>query len=467
MKRLLQGLMIICFSTLQSQDLELTPFSFNLNRPVNIKHAGDDRLFVVEQQGIIRVLDNNGNVNATPFLNINDSVINIGSIGDERGLLGLAFHPSYQTNGFFYVNYINNSGDTVISRFTRSSENINTADAGSELIILSYSQPFSNHNGGDLAFGSDGYLYIASGDGGSGGDPLNNGQDLDSFLGKILRIDIDATTTTTNYAIPADNPFIGTTDAKEEIWAYGLRNPWKFSFDRLTGDLWIADVGQNQIEEINLASSTAAGLNYGWRCYEGNAVFNASGCPADATLTFPVSSYSHFGDGAFKCSITGGYRYRGATYENFTGAYFFADYCSGEIGYLSENGSSWDMVLQSFSGNWTAFGEDVNGELYIADINTGTIYQLVDASDLSITDLNQNTFKITPNPVTAVFNFNLPNLPDDNAHLTIYNALGSEVLKKSIFQKENKVEVTHLSSGLYLIKLQYNGQQYSQKLIIQ
>lgn len=400
MKKKLLG--ICCFLTLYAttyaQTIDIQSFATGFNMPVSIKHAGDDRLFVVEKSGYIHIVNPDGSVNATPFLNIDNLVVNIGGLGDERGLLGLAFHPNYSSNGYFYVNYINNNGDTVVSRFTVDGGDPNLADTGSELILLTIAQPFSNHNGGDLAFGPDGYLYIASGDGGAGGDPGNRAQDLSLLLGKMLRIDVDNPGGGNNYGIPADNPFYNDGDANtlDEIWAYGLRNPWRFSFDSQTGDIWIADVGQADYEEINMAASTEAGLNYGWRCYEGNNVFNDTGCPDANTLTFPVGEYPHVGAGNFKCSITGGYRYRGSMYPNFNGLYFFADYCSDEIGTLTENGGSWDMSFSNvFGGNgWAAFGEDVNGELYIAGIASGVIYKIVD-TDTTTTwyeDADNDTF---------------------------------------------------------------------------
>ncbi|NNL83294.1 MAG: hypothetical protein HKP28_07885, partial [Winogradskyella sp.] len=304
MKRLTYLLMCFILTLSQAQVLDLELFATGLARPVNIKHANDSRLFVVEQEGTITVVDSDGTLQIQPFLDISSRVYNIGPIGDERGLLGLAFHPNYTTNGYFYVNYIDNSGNTVISRFTRDVVDPTIADPNSELIILTISQPFSNHNGGDMHFGPDDYLYIATGDGGSGGDPQDNGQDTNNLLGKILRIDIDNTANGNNYAIPNDNPFVGMVNMREEIWVYGLRNPWKFSFDRLNNDLWIGDVGQNDIEEIDLLPAGTSGQNLGWRCYEGGVVYNSTGCPPANELTFPIAEYLHFGSGEFKCSIT-------------------------------------------------------------------------------------------------------------------------------------------------------------------
>lgn len=385
-----QILLLFVFSIGFSQTIDIQSFATGFNMPVSIKNADDDRLFVVEKSGYIRIVNADGSVNTTPFLDIDNLVVNIAGIGDERGLLGLTFHPNYTSNGFFYVNYINNSGDTVVSRFSVEANNPDLADANSELIILTITQPFANHNAGDMAFGPDGFLYIASGDGGSGGDPNNYGQNLNSLLGKMLRIDVDNPGGGNNYGIPADNPFFndGDDNTLDEIWAYGLRNPWRFSFDRQTGDIWIADVGQGNYEEINMATYTEAGLNYGWRCYEGNNVFNDGGCPDPNTLTFPVGEYPHIGMGNFKCSITGGYRYRGSAYPNFIGLYFFADFCSDEIGTLTDNGSNWDMAFSDvFGGNgWSTFGEDINGEIYIAGISSGTIYRIIDTANPAPTE---------------------------------------------------------------------------------
>jgi glucose/arabinose dehydrogenase len=384
---------------IKAQTIDIVSFGTGFNKPVSIKNAGDARLFVVEQDGIIQILNIDGTTNATPFLNIDSNVIDISSFGDERGLLGLVFHPNYSSNGFFFVNYINNSGNTVVSRFSVSASDPNIADPNSELILLNLVQPFTNHNGGDMAFGPDGFLYISTGDGGSGGDPGNRAQDLNTLLGKMLRIDVDNTSNGNNYGIPPDNPFFndGNATTLDEIWAYGLRNAWKFSFDRQTGDLWSADVGQGLFEEINMVSSTTSGINYGWRCYEGNSVFNNTGCPDESSLTFPIAEYSHSNSGNFKCSITGGYRYRGTAFPNFSGLYFFADFCSNEIGFLAENGANWDMSFSNvFDGNnWVAFGEDINGELYIAGISSGTIYKIVDAdinASLWYEDADGDTF---------------------------------------------------------------------------
>jgi len=461
-------LCLLCIQLGFSQDVEIELFATGLQRPVNIKHAGDDRLFVIEQQGFISIVNADGSVNSTPFIDINSKVIDIGGIGDERGLLGLAFHPQYSVNGFFYVNYINNSGDTVISRFSRINDT--SADPNSEVILLTITQLFSNHNGGDMAFGPDGYLYIATGDGGSSGDPQNQSQQLNTLLGKILRIDVDNTDPGLNYAIPSDNPFVSNGAALNEIWAYGLRNPWKFSFDRNNDDLWIADVGQFDIEEINRVTPTQSddGLNYGWRCYEGNAAFNLSGCPSAGTLTFPVAQYSHTGDGAFKCSITGGYRYRGTTYPNMQGLYFFADYCSDEIGYLEENGGSWDRTFLSQSGvnGWTCFGEDLDGEIYVAGIVSGNIYRVIDTA-LSIDEENLSSLKMYPNPATSILNFELNSAQGEI--LQIHDILGKLVLSKKINGAQAfSIDTSALKSGVFVVEIiGINDQKITKKLVIE
>lgn len=353
--------------------ISLAPRATGLNSPVDLAatpQASDRRLFIVEQGGRIRIMRPNGSLLFRPFLDIQDRV----SSGSERGLLGLAFHPNYASNGYFYVNYTNLNGDTTIARFSVSGSR-NLADPNSEQILLVVDQPFANHNGGDLAFGPDGYLYIALGDGGSGGDPLNNSQNIDSLLGKILRIDVD---NGSPYAIPPDNPFVGAPGA-DEIWAYGLRNPWRVSFDRQTGDFFIADVGQSAREEVDFqAAGSAGGQNYGWRCYEGNQPYNLSGCnPDPGVYDFPIHEYTH-GEG---CAITGGFVYRGAAYPTLSGHYFFADYCSGVIWDLLPDGmGGWTLTDHgALLSNPTTFGENARGELFVADAATGTVYAITAA----------------------------------------------------------------------------------------
>ncbi len=449
-----------------SQDIQLETFATGFSSPINASHAGDSRLFVVEQQGVIKILNNDGSINANPFLDINPKV---NDNGGERGLLGLAFHPNYSSNGYFYVNYINNSGDTVISRFTRSS--VNLADPNSEFILMTIAQPFANHNAGDMHFGpDDNYLYIATGDGGSGGDPQNNAQDLNNLLGKILRIDVDNTTTNPNlnYAIPSDNPFVGNAGARDEIWSYGLRNPWRFSFDRLHGDLWIADVGQNSLEEINRAlSSSLGGENYGWRCYEGNLTFNTSGCGSMSNYTFPVEEYAHGGN-PFKCSITGGYRYRGNLEPSLQGLYFFADFCSNEIGYVEEisQGTFQLNFTNAFPGQgFSTFAEDNDGELYVIGLNTGTISRITDAN-LGVKQQNLNTITIFPNP--ANYSVFIHSDQRNIASIQIIDIQGKHIKSFSdISSYPIEVSVEDLDQGTYLIKMSsHNGQNTVNKLLV-
>lgn len=327
-----------------------------LERPVDLQADGSGRLFLVEKLGHIHIFQN-GQLNVdTTFLNIEDRVNNS---GNEMGLLGLAFHPNFAQNGFFYVNYTGEGGDTFLSRFTASGD---SADPNSEVILLTVSQPFPNHNGGGLDFGPDGYLYAGLGDGGAAGDPFGNGQSLDTLLGKILRIDVDSAQP---YAIPPDNPF------GDEIWAYGLRNPWRISFDSATGDLYIGDVGQGQWEEIDLIpAGSAGGQNFGWDHREGAHEY-AGGGPAD--MIDPIVEYSHSEGG---CSVTGGYVYRG-TLPEWNGIYFYGDYCTGIIwGLINVNGGWQEQLLFDTDILITSFGQDENGEVYILS-DSGDVYKLV------------------------------------------------------------------------------------------
>lgn len=334
-----------------------------LASPVDIQFPddGSSRMFLVDQAGRIRILEN-GRLLAVPFLDITDRV---GRSGNEQGLLGLAFHPGFKNNPYFYVNYTDRKGNTVIARFQASGD---TADPASEKDLLHVHQPFQNHNGGRVVFGPDGYLYLSLGDGGSGGDPYGNGQNTNVLLGKILRIDVDHGDP---YAIPSGNPFT-TGGGKPEIWAYGLRNPWRFSFDQKTGDLYIADVGQSAWEEVDFAPGNPPGLNYGWNYYEGDHHY-AGTAPAGLNLIFPVAEYSHAEGG---CSITGGFVYRGAM-PQWQGIYLYGDYCSGKIwGLLTPPGNgSQPKLLFETRESITAFGQDPVGEVYFAG-RGGTVYRL-------------------------------------------------------------------------------------------
>lgn len=451
-----------------AQEIELTQFASGFSSPLDLKHAGDSRLFVVERGGLIKIINSDGSVNSTPFLDIDSKVLS----GGERGLLGLAFHPQYQTNGIFFVNYTNNSGNTVVAKYTTSPPNSNTANVASEVIFLTANQPYSNHNGGDLAFGNDGYLYIGLGDGGGSGDPENRAQNLTTFLGKMLRIDVDNPAGGNNYSIPADNPFPNTENpnALPEIWAYGLRNPWRFSFDSQNHDLWIADVGQGEIEEINMVTASQAGLNYGWRCYEGDQTYNTSGgCPSSSELTFPISQYTHSSSGYFKCSISGGYVHRGTQQPNFNGWYFFADYCSNEIGILINSGGNWNMTFtQPYSGNgWTAFGEDINGELYVVGISSGSIFKITDPN-LSITKNEILEVSVYPNPTSNLFTIE-SNSPQIQIETISIFSLQGKLVKSITGNKTSKLQIDtrNLAKGLYLTEITSNtGNKKIHKLII-
>lgn len=376
MKNLATTLLFTFFMFLgQTQaQLSLTNFATGFTRPCDITNCGDDRLFVVEQGGKIWILDKNGVKLPTPFLDIDPKV---GSSGNEQGLLGLAFHPDYAHTGYFYVNYTDNNGDTRISRFSVSANDPNVATSASELIMLQVDQPYSNHNGGCLKFGPDGYLYIGLGDGGSGGDPQGNAQNRNTFLGKMLRIAVD--NPTVPYTVPASNPFINDPTTLDEIWAIGLRNPWRFSFDRLTGDLWIGDVGQDSWEEVDFQpTSSTGGENYGWRCYEGNHTFNTStNCPNMNALTFPVAEYAN--SGALGCSVTGGFVYRGFSFPDLYGKYIYTDYCTGIIWTIEPNGvGGWTNVQDAnlVNNQLVSFGENKNGELFALGNGNGIVYRV-------------------------------------------------------------------------------------------
>ncbi len=362
---------VVSAQTVGFPQLVTAPFVSGLAQPVHITHSGDGsaRLFLVEQLGRIRIV-RNGALLPEPFLDIRNRV----SCCGERGLLSVAFPPSFATTGRFYVNYTDLSGNTVVARY-RLTADPDRADPSSEEVILRVTQPFANHNGGQLAFGPDGFLYVGMGDGGSGGDPNNFAQNLtplpgnQRLLGKLLRLDVEAGAVP--YAIPVTNPLIG--GARSEIWALGLRNPWRFSFDRLTGDLFIGDVGQNAFEEINFRpSASGGGENYGWRLMEGAHCFNPPAGCNDGSLTLPVFEYSH----AEGCSVTGGFVYRGRL-RGPEGIYLHGDFCTGRIRGLKNSGGLWqDTLLLDTAFGITTFGEDQDGELYVSDWTNGTVSRL-------------------------------------------------------------------------------------------
>lgn len=451
MKNLVLLLITVSSSLLYSQNILLTEFASGFTAPVEIANNGDSRLFVVQQNGAIKILLPNGTVNASNFINLSSKI----TYNGERGLLGLAFHPQYANNGFFYVYFNNTAGNITVARYSVNASNPDIADLSSEKILLNITKPFPNHNGGSMHFAPDGNLWISTGDGGSSGDPNNNSQNKNSLLGKMLRIDVNSSAA---YSIPASNPFVGI-DGSDEIWSYGLRNAWKFSFDPITANVLIADVGQGQFEEINKMPISQAGINYGWRCYEGNSTYDATGCAPMNSMTFPLVAYDHSGG---KCSITGGYVYRGSLYPALSGKYFFADYCSQQIGMLNADNSI--VWTNAFSGSsFSTFGVDSNQELYVAAVNNGKIYK-ISTSTLSTENNEQNTISLYPNPASEIIF--IKGLKTKNNSAEFINSEGRKILAPNI-SDNGKIDISKLPSGVYFVNVKSGDQKiYSQKVII-
>ena len=430
-----------------SQEVQLSPFASGLTNPVDIANCGDSRLFVVQQNGIIRIIEENGTVLTDPFLNISSQVASSG----ERGLLGLAFHPQYATNGYFFVNYTRASdGATVIARYY-AAPGANIADPLGET-IMSINQPYNNHNGGCLRFGPDGYLYIAMGDGGSGGDPQNHGQNTESLLGKMLRINVDESP----YGIPETNMFPDGVGGLAEIYSVGLRNPWKFSIDPVDEKIWIADVGQNAWEEINAESIADNTLNYGWRCYEGNETYNSNGCDPNASYVNPVHVYPN----SFNtCSVTGGYVYRGTVNPDWYGKYFFSDYCSNEI-YVFNPSNGNVQTNTGFTGSFATFGQDMNGELYVAGRGNGQVYKLI-APNVNVNSAIDVSVELFPNPSTGVFE-----IKGD-----------TPILKATVFDVEGRliqaidhptvIRLTDSPKGIYFVNCELDNGQKTIRLVLE
>ena len=375
MKALLLFVALIpCSITGVKAQVELELVLSGLSDPVDVVHAGDDRLFIVERAGRIRIVRADGQLEPVPFLDITDRVL---SSGGEQGLLGLAFHPQYATNGRFFVYYTmgTGNGSVRLSRFGVSTDP-DVAIATQEVVLWSAVKPEANHNGGDLAFGPDGFLYLAPGDGGGGNDPNNNAQNRGSFFGKVLRLDVNGAT----YSVPSNNPFVGVVGALPEIWALGLRNPWRFGFDRLNGDLWIGDVGEAAQEEVDRwPAGNNSGPNFGWRCYEGSAAGTTGGCLPQASYVAPVLALPHSDGG---CSVIGGRVYRGTLYPGLQGKYIYTDHCHGRVQSLRPNGSAWiaETLIATGTVGLAAIGEDVNGELFFVNTEQGSLYRLIDAA---------------------------------------------------------------------------------------
>jgi glucose/arabinose dehydrogenase len=352
--------------------VQLQPVLKGLREPLDLRAApdGSNRLFVAEKGGVIRVAHGSQLVER-PFIDLRGVV---GASGSEQGLLGFVFHPQYTENGYFYVNYTDKNGDSVVARYQVSSDP-DVADPATGSVVLFQPQPFPNHNGGNLVFGPDGYLWIGWGDGGSAGDPRRNGQSGGTWLAKMLRIDVD---NGSPYAVPPDNPYVGSADILPEIWAFGLRNPFRYSFDAATGDLWIGDVGQGAWEEIDrVAAGSPGGLNFGWNIAEGNHCFNSRSCDLSPFVPAVAEYDHHAGD----CAVIGGFVYRGSAFPSLQGVYFYADECSGRVWSLTPDATgAWTSTeLLNTHINISSFGEDQAHELYVTGLNDGTVYRLAAA----------------------------------------------------------------------------------------
>jgi glucose/arabinose dehydrogenase len=470
--------LVSCSNSSAQLQIEQAFPELTFQQPVDIQNAGNgsNRLFVVEQKGIISVFQNSSTINSKKtFLDITNKVAS----GGEMGLLGLAFHPNYKSNGYFYVDYTTDSPSrrTIISRF-KVSDDADKADKSSELVIMQIEQPYSNHNGGQITFGPDGYLYISLGDGGSGGDPLNNAQNLQSLLGKILRIDVNKADVGKNYSIPIDNPFKGSSSGyKEEIYAYGLRNVWRFSFDNLTKQLWGADVGQNAWEEINIITK---GGNFGWRCYEGLHEYNTSQCSSTNYIK-PTWEYGHNSEGGF--SITGGFVYRGSKVSELYGKYVYADFVSGHIWALEfKNGTAINNKLFSNAHPVSTFGIDEANDLYFANYSSGKLYRFKPTVSGGIGKAELPTelklYQNFPNPFnpSTTIRYQIPvvDAPSGvgvHVALKVYDVLGRELATlvnepKSAGQYATEFNGAGLTSGIYLARISLGNFSDSQKIIL-
>jgi glucose/arabinose dehydrogenase len=445
--RIITLLILVCSLCSNAQNVGLIPYATGFYLPTDVVHAGDERLFLVEREGRIKIINPGGETLLQPFLDISTLV----NPGGEGGFLGLAFDPDYADNGYFYVKYWRQSDAMVVVARYSVSTDPNLADPASEMVLLTIPHPIGSHFGGTIAFGPDGYLYISSGDGGTGGATA---QDITSNLGKILRLDVNAPAP----YIPAGNPYVGT-DGNDEIWALGFRNPWKFSFDQLTGDLWIGDVGQAQIEEINrISQPLSAGLNFGWRCFEGLLPYSGE-CSPSTIISFPFLSYSHLQG----CAVTGGYVYRGSLFPSFYGKYFFADFCSGTIGRVDQAGLAAYTETWPESHDFTTFAQDVNGELYLADSHQ--LYKIVDL-DLATEQFEASQVSISPNPATDTFSIYAAQMRFP-AKLQLFDLCGKLLLEQTLTDQNSAVITEMFERGLYLVKvLDYAGKQFDSKITI-
>ncbi|MDX1530796.1 MAG: PQQ-dependent sugar dehydrogenase [Rhodothermales bacterium] len=477
---------LLALAPAAAAQVELQPAFPNLtfSSPVDFESDGSDRLYVVEQSGRIRTFLNEGGVtSAAVFLDIQNRV----SSGGERGLLGLAFHPDYAENGYFYVNYTTGGPlRTRVSRFSRSAADPTQADPASEVVLLEFGQPFSNHNGGDVAFGPDGYLYVSTGDGGGGGDPLEAGQKTDTHLGKILRLDVDgggsapdpgceaipeATVTVAAYTVPADNPFVdGPGGACDAVYAYGLRNPWRMSFDRQTGQLWVGDVGQNQWEEVDLVT---IGGNYGWNVEEAASCYDPPTNCNDEGLIDPVWFYSH----SVGNSITGGFVYRGSAVPELAGRYVYADYGQGKVWALTVSGASEpeNELLFDTAYAISSFGEDAAGELYFTDLSGGKLYRFDSLSTDAEPGGDPQALRLEldgPNPSRTGTRFRFATAEAGPVRLVVYDVLGREVAvladewAPAGDERAAAFDASALPAGLYVVRLESNGSTRTQRVLL-
>ncbi len=452
----------------QAPTVSFPLFVSGLASPVKLTNANDNsnRLFVVEQDGKIKIIKN-GVVQPKPFLDISSKT----NLNGEQGFLSIAFPPKYKQLGYFFIYYTDLDGNVTVARYQVSKSNPDSALFSSERILFNLPKPggFTNHNGGDIFFGKDNFLYITIGDGGDGGDPFNNSQNGNVFFGKMLRVNV-ATNTAPYYTIPASNPFVNDPNIKDEIYAVGLRNPWRWSFDRLNGDIWIADVGQDKREEVNyLTAANAKGANYGWRCYEGSIGYNLTGCGSSSNYVFPIFDYTHnLSTGGF--SITGGFVYRGTQYPSLQGYYLCADYITANLWKINPNGSGgWNVVRQKCPNSIASFGEDENGEMYAVS-NNGKIYN-VTASPAPIASAQKGIFNNTQFVYpTLVQNNQINILLDGNyQNIRILDMRGKIVLQQIITNPTGtyKLLLPSISKGIYMVQLIGNGEVKQEKIIVE
>lgn len=470
--------------------LALVEHASGFDAPMDIAHCGDNRLFIAERLGKIWIIDPQGNKSAEPYLDITDKVFTVYPNGyDERGLLGFTFHPKYPDSAYVYVNYIGLDSNSHVSRFTVNPNNPNKAMAHSQLLLISAGQPkmeeYVNHKSGCIKFGPDGYLYTTFGDGGSGGDPLNTAQNPQILLGKMIRIDVDHPDVVNGrpYSVPSTNPYVNVDKFKDEIWATGLRNPWRWSFDSKTGALWLPDVGQDLWEEINVVKATdKGGRNFGWSCYEANHNYKFDGCDYNGTpYTFPIVEYSHSADEPC-ASITGGFVYRGTKFKNMKDKYIYCDYCSGKFSTVFRGNATWLNIFltQSTQFAYISFGEAKNGELYVANTVDGKIYQLVDSSDESFVkpgiatlnnDIENLNIKLSPNPNKGQFNIEFTAAYNETYHISIKNVYGMEIIRETRFANKGfnrwSFASAQLKKNTYQLNIQTSKGSVSQKFVVE